>query len=780
MILMVLASTCAVMAGPSKLPELTVPDCLGVNIHFTGPERAQVDQIAAGGFKFIRMDFAWDRIEKAKGVYDYKAYDELVDSLASKGIRALFILDYGNNLYDDGLAPHTDEARAAYAKYAAAAAAHFKGKGVLWEIWNEPNGGFWRPQAKAEDYVLLAKATYPAMKKADPGCTILAPALAGWDYAFIENAFKLGLLDATDVVSLHPYGAAKPEDAAMLYGRVRDLVRQYAPKGKDYPIVSGEWGYSTFSKGVSNEVQADYIARQFLSNMLNNCRLSIWYDWHDDGPNPDENEHRFGTVQQDFTPKPSYIAVRTLTTELNGYSFAGRLGTDSKEDYLALFKKGDDYRLVAWTTGSPHSVTLPVDVIEVELVSRSGERTTPEFKDGKLTLKLTGSPQYVEPKGKSLRWAIESRWNPIVAAELTNDGLVLKANDVIRGVFAQHSEFSVSGTGVDEYTVKTDLSKVGHGPARLVDRGGIGHNLSTPYQSVGHSGAVVTVTLKLEGIDEPIVRVVEVDTSVCPTVDVLPPMGNEIPIVVHRPIAGAKGAFEGKLMLGNPDGVQLEQDTFPVKLAKGEDSVTIHAKTSRKPTAFAFGCNLVDSKDRVVVRMPAKRYAIVESFAGKPGTSVFDYGVGLDGDANVKAEAKLTYTAAPKGGPDDACAKLDYSFDPGWKFVRIYKDGLVPIEGHPRVAKIWVKGDGGSGVGRLRLEDAGGETFQPDFGTINFTDWRCIEADMSGANCGHWGGKNTGRMEYPIKWETMFLFDNVGGRQTKGTIYLGPMMLCYD
>jgi hypothetical protein len=288
------------------------------------------------------------------------------------------------------------------------------------------------------------------------------------------------------------------------------------------------------------------------------------------------------------------------------------------------------------------------------------------------------------------------------------------------------------------------------------------------------------VTLKLEGIDEPIVRVVEVDTSVCPTIDVMPPMGSEIPIVVHRPIASAKGAFEGKLMLGNADGVQLQQDSFPIKLANGEDSVTIHAKTSRKPTAFAFGCNLVDSKDRVVVRMPAKRYAIVESFAGKAGTPVFDYGVGLDGDANVKAEAKLTYAAAPKGGPDDACAKLDYSFEPGWKFVRIYKDGLVPIEGQPRVAKIWVKGDGGSGVGRLRLEDAGGETFQPDFGAINFTDWRCIEADMTGANCGHWGGKNTGRMEYPIKWETMFLFDNVGGRQTKGTIYLGPVMLCYD
>lgn len=779
MILMALLST-SVNAAQSGLPAFVIPDCLGVNIHFAGVEREQVDKIADGGFRFIRMDFAWAAIEKTKGKYDFKAYDELVDSLATKDIRALFILDYGNPLYDKEMAPNTDEGRAAFAKFAAAGAAHFAGRGVLWEIWNEPNGGFWRPQANADDYVKLAKVVYPALKNADPGCTVLAPALAGWDLGFLENAFKAGLLEATDVVSLHPYGSGKPEDAAILYGKVRELIDKYGPKGRDYPIVSGEWGYSSYNKGVPDETQADYIARQFLSNIINGVRLSIWYDWRDDGPDPNENEHRFGTVAQDMKDKPAFVAVKTLTGELSGYAFANRIQIGPGDDYLVLFKKDGDYRLAAWTTGEPHAVKLPLDVKEVEIVSRSGARTKAEVKDGKLELKLTGSPQYVEPVGKSLRWAVEGGWNVSADAVLTEDGMTLDVNSVVNDVAARSTEISVTGTGVQEAKIKTTDDR-SSGPAKVVDRAKSENGLKTLYEYAGQSKPVVTVTLVLEGMSEPIVRVVELKTSACPRAEVLPPARDEIPITVRRPAAGSKKAFSGKLVLGNADGVTLDADSIPVKLAAGQDEVTVHVRTKQPARSFSFACSLVDARGHKLLRMPASRYEVVETFAdGKPGSNVLKYGTACDGDAKVKAEAKLTYVKSPVGAPEDVCAKLDYSFGAGWKYIRVFQDGLIPIADKPHGVKIWVKGDGGSGVGRLRMEDAGRETFQPDFGTLNFTDWRCVEADMTGVNAGHWGGKNTGRIEYPIKWETLFLFDNVGGRETKGTIYLGPAMLYYD
>ena len=761
LMLMALISS-GVVAATSDLPNLTVPDCLGVNIHFTGTEAEQVAKIAEEGFRFIRMDFSWVHIEKKKGENDFSKYDELVDSLASKGIRAYFILDYANPFYDNDMAPHTDEGRAAFVKFISAGVAHFKGRGVVWELWNEPNIFFWRPKPNVEDYVKLAKVVYPALKKADPDCLLLAPALAGWDTSYLENAFKLGLLEYADVVSLHPYGSSKPEDAAVLYARVRELIAKYAPKGRTYEIVSGEWGYSTFSKGVSEETQADYITRQALSNMMNKARITIWYDWRDDGPDPNENEHRFGTVRQNMEGKPAFFAMKTLTTELSGYSYANRIRPGSSEDYLVLFKKGDDYRLAAWTTAEPHTISLPIDVAEVEIVSRSCERTKTEVKDGKIGLKLTGSPQYVEPIGKSKRWAAEAAWAVDGKVDITEKGAILKVDSKS----ASGAQVSVSGAGVDKAAV---LETSGTGP-------------SVPYQYAGQLRPEVTVTLKIDGLEDPLVRVIEIDASECPRLEVLPSAGREIIIRVRRPEGAAKEEFKGSVVLGNPQGIQFEKSTVPVVLSAGKTESLARFRTRMQPSAvFSFGGRLVDSKGGNVISMPARRYSIIESFAdGKVGDIVLKYALQLDGDAKVPAEAKLTYCKAPAGAPADVCARLDYSFGNGWRFVRIAQGLPIPIVERPTSARVWVKGDGGSGAGRLRFRDSGDETFQPDFGSLNFTDWRCLEADTTGQVCGHWGGKNTGRIAYPIKWDTLFLLDNVGGGEAKGAVYIGPVMLYYD
>ena len=83
------------------------------------------------------------------------------------------------------------------------------------------------------------------------------------------------------------------------YKRLRQLIEQSAPNEakKKIPIISGEWGYSSNRvAGVSLEKQADFIARQQLSNLLHEVPISIWYDWKNDGEDVNEREHNFGTV----------------------------------------------------------------------------------------------------------------------------------------------------------------------------------------------------------------------------------------------------------------------------------------------------------------------------------------------------------------------------------------------------------------------------------------------------------------------------------------------------
>src|SRR5262245_43256190 len=77
----------------------TFEESFGVNIHFTEPQPGELQLIAEAGFRWVRTDLKWDATERERGRYDFSAYDRLMNALEPLGLRALFILDYGNPLY---------------------------------------------------------------------------------------------------------------------------------------------------------------------------------------------------------------------------------------------------------------------------------------------------------------------------------------------------------------------------------------------------------------------------------------------------------------------------------------------------------------------------------------------------------------------------------------------------------------------------------------------------------------------------------------------------------
>jgi beta-glucosidase/6-phospho-beta-glucosidase/beta-galactosidase len=127
------------------LLSMVIPDGLGYNIHFTDARAGEMEMLAESGATIIRTDLPWKRTEREKGVYDFSAFDRLTGSLEKFKIRPFYVLDYSNKFYDNGQSPHTEEGRTAFAQWAAAAAVHFKDRGILWEIYNEPNLGFVEP-----------------------------------------------------------------------------------------------------------------------------------------------------------------------------------------------------------------------------------------------------------------------------------------------------------------------------------------------------------------------------------------------------------------------------------------------------------------------------------------------------------------------------------------------------------------------------------------------------------------------------------------------------------
>lgn len=222
----------------------TLPQAVGVNIHFLHPRPGEVDLLGKTGVGWVRVDYFWNYIEKKPGQYTFTSYDSLMDMLDTYHIRAIFILDYTNPLYDEGLSPYTEVGRKAFAAWAAASASHFRGRGILWEIYNEPDHGFWKPRVNPHDYVLLARATTDAILEAAPGEAVIGTALPTDDFNFLEICFQAHLLDSWAAVSVHPYrGRENPETASYTYSAIRSLMERYKPANRDVSIISSEWGY---------------------------------------------------------------------------------------------------------------------------------------------------------------------------------------------------------------------------------------------------------------------------------------------------------------------------------------------------------------------------------------------------------------------------------------------------------------------------------------------------------------------------------------------------------
>ena len=400
-----------------QIPEPIIPSAVGVNIHFVTGHEHDLDLIAAAGFRFIRMDFGWAGIEQKKGQYRWSEYEELLANLDKRGIRPVFILDYSNPLYEEQVtstnplthqshqttaSPQHPESVAAYAAWAAAAAKHFHGRHVLWELWNEPNIDFWSPKPDVHQYTAMALAACKTIRQADPEATIIGPATSGFPWDFLRTFLSSGVLDYLDAVSIHPYREPRrsPETATADYQKLRGMIEQHAPSAKKekIPILSGEWGYSSWERGVSPETQANFLVRQQLVNLLNGVPLSIWYDWKNDGTDPKENEHNFGTVTSDLEPKPAYAAVKALTRELNGYRIARRQQLPNDQDYLLVCTNSSgSTKLVAWTTGETHLITIAIsgNLQSISGTTRNGEKFTPRFEGEQCQLSLEGAPAYL-------------------------------------------------------------------------------------------------------------------------------------------------------------------------------------------------------------------------------------------------------------------------------------------------------------------------------------------------------------------------------------------------
>lgn len=291
-------------------------------------------------FKVARMDFNWGSIESTCGQYNFAAYDNLLQVMAANNVRPYWIMDYGNACYpaapgQPSVSCSTPACITAFGNFAAAAVAHFKGHGIQWECLNEPNG---MGGDNATDIAAVCLSAGAHILAA--GESFVGPATSGIDFPYLGTAFKAGILAAFTGVSVHPYRSDAPETVLPDYVTLRALIAQYAAPGHTYPVLSGEWGYTSalppcvYGNRVDEPTQGKYAVRMLLVNSLAGIQTSIVYDWRDDGNDTTNCEDNFGSVHstatgnpaQPFAPKPYYTAVASAQATVgNAVAFGSRL-----------------------------------------------------------------------------------------------------------------------------------------------------------------------------------------------------------------------------------------------------------------------------------------------------------------------------------------------------------------------------------------------------------------------------------------------------------------------
>jgi len=762
----------AALAGPHpSLPPAGTVEGLGVNIHFTEPAPGELEMIRRTGFRWVRMDLVWAATEKQPGTYDFAAYDGLAAGLARAGLKALFILDYSNKLYspDDRSCPAAPQAakefRAAYARWAAAAARHFAGRGYLWEIWNEPNiPNFWKPGPDVDAYAAMALEACRAIRATAPGEAIIGPATSGIDLAFLKTCFERGLLEWWDAVSVHPYRQSAPETAHAEYEALRRLIAGHAPRGREIPILAAEWGYSTAWKGFSDAKQAEFAVRQMLGNLAEGVPLTIWYDWRDDGDNPAEGEHRFGLVRRPFRneaalpfePKPSWAAVHALATRLDGLRFNKRLLLPDRkrpdhEAEVLLFSNKDKQQVVfLHQPGGAPEIPLPLAAPSTAVVRGIDGAEASRGPAGGRTLAALPSPvAYVEPDAPDDILCLAAAWPALPALPEIEVPAVL---DIVLS-FPNPLATPVRLEGRDKpvpagQRIPCEVSSGGIGRLDLPEPGGRG---------LGQR--VVAADLALAGG---------------------PTLRQRVHVHVRNPI-GMEVATPGPaglpLVIVNPSGDPW-QATVCFQTANGTDAGASHpvevGRGARETVVVQpvppAGATLAEIREP---QGPPVRFPLPRPLAGFEAAHLKTW---TEGDKAVASEASLAVAdgpdaSCPSGGPS---VRLDYRFGEGWSYAPVEWQGLAPDQrpvapDHADAYCLWVHGDGQGVSPRIRLMDQAGQTFQFTGPDIDWRGWRFVAIPLDPARAGHWGGPDDGRVQPPLRLYSPILLDP-GRRPLAGRI----------
>lgn len=377
------------------------------------------------GAKWVRLwdtGDTWNRYEPEKGKFLWEALDEKVKAAERNGVKVLYVFAYtptwASARPDE---PHWTGkgARAEprdiedWKNFVRAVARRYRGRISAYEVWNEPNAGFFTGTVAA--YVRLLQSAYTVIKHQDPSAVVLGISGTGGYLSWMEDAFKLGALESMDAVSVHTYTSPRSPEAANLVGRyesTHELIERYGHARPLWNTEVGAWQPERVGgrpmteeqiaerapaetrpnwlsgwpyRPISEQRAAEYCARTYLISLACDVKRLFWYSWF---------PHGFPMFTDANEPRLLCLAYGAMAAHLSDAKFLRRVDLGSRDLFLLIFQTSQGAIAAAWSAqGQPVRLAVPTAGRPARVYDMWGNGQ--ERRTRQLRLKLTGRPIYV-------------------------------------------------------------------------------------------------------------------------------------------------------------------------------------------------------------------------------------------------------------------------------------------------------------------------------------------------------------------------------------------------
>jgi hypothetical protein len=373
---------------------------------------------ASAGASVVRCGVYWSGLEPKPGVWNWTVQDHLVDFAASVGLETQPILGFtashaaspaaqaamaeGYRRHDPNawkltaMSPPED---APWRRYVAAIAERYRGRIRMYEVWNEPDLGFWI--GGVDDYLRMLAAASEEIHRADPQAEVLtggfATALAHAGRARNPDMQERVLAQAAATFDVHAFHGHGPFEEFVRGLAVLDgwRSRMTVPR----PLYLNETALSAYGGGNAAErTQAVELVKKMSWAVSIGAIGYTWYELRDGGSNPADPEHHYGLLDTALQPKPAFAAYAETVRRLRGARPLGRLDLGPGVFALA-FAQPERRIVVLWREGrdtAEEPWLLRVGPGTVRRCDLMGEPEDLPVVDGLLLVQAAAEPVFFE------------------------------------------------------------------------------------------------------------------------------------------------------------------------------------------------------------------------------------------------------------------------------------------------------------------------------------------------------------------------------------------------